>query len=161
MKKTFAILMTLCLLSTACAAMADMEIPDFASMPGVVLEDENTVVDEAAFEGEWVLSVAFAGTEYLSSEDLYPAYDYYFVPFVISEGMVTRDVQNENGEFVTEEMPVIFEAGQLQGQDASGRDFVVELLEDGNLVMSVFYPGEGDEVICLSLFLVHPEETVG
>jgi hypothetical protein len=34
----------------------------------------------------------------------------------------------------------------------------VELLEDGNIVMSVFYPGEGDEMVCLSLFLTHPAE---
>ena len=35
-------------------------------------------------------------------------------------------------------------------------DDAVDLLEDGNIVMSVFYPGEGDEMVCLSLFLTHP-----
>jgi 3-oxoacyl-[acyl-carrier-protein] synthase-1 len=34
----------------------------------------------------------------------------------------------------------------------------VELLEDGNIVMSVFFPSEGDAVICLSVFLTHPAE---
>lgn len=158
MKKLFAILMTLCLLCAACAALADIEPPTFDSMPGVVLEDENTTVDEAAFQGEWVLNVAFAGTEYVDESTLSETYDYNFMPYVIADGKVSQDIQQENGEFVTIEMPYTFEAGQLQGEDGSGRAFVVELLEDGNIVMSVFFPGEGDEVICLSVFLVHPAE---
>ena len=158
MKKLIATLMVLCLLCASCAAMADMEIPTFDSMPAVVLEDENITVDEAAFQGEWVLNVAFAGTDYVYESELAGTYDFNFMPYTIADGKVTQDVQQENGEFVTVEMPYIFEAGQLQGKDANGRDFVIELLEDGNLVMSTFFPGEGDEVICLSVFLVHPAE---
>ena len=158
MKKLIATLMVLCLLCASCAAMADMEIPTFDSMPAVVLEDENITVDEAAFQGEWVLNVAFAGTNYVYESELAGTYDFNFMPYTIADGKVTQDVQQENGEFVTVEMPYIFEAGQLQGKDANGRDFVIELLEDGNLVMSTFFPGEGDEVICLSVFLVHPAE---
>ena len=158
MKKLTAILMALCLLCAACAAMADMEIPTWDSMPHVVLEDENTTVDESAFEGEWVLNVAFAGTEYVDEQTLAGSYEYNFMPYLIADGKIMQDVQNEYGEFVTVEMPYTFEAGQLQGKDASGRDFAVELLEDGNIVMSVFFPGEGDAVICLSVFLTHPAE---
>ena len=158
MKKLIATLMVLCLLCASCAAMADMEIPTFDSMPAVVLEDENITVDEAAFQGEWVLNVAFAGTDYVYESELAGTYDFNFMPYTIADGKVMQDVQQENGEFVTVEMPYIFEAGQLQGKDANGRDFVIELLEDGNLVMSTFFPGEGDEVICLSVFLVHPAE---
>ena len=158
MKKLFAILVTLCMLCAACSVLADMEIPTFNSMPKVVVEDENTTVDKAAFEGEWVLNVAFAGTEYVDEQTLAGSYDFNFMPYRIAEGKVMQDIQNEYGEFSTVEMPYTFEAGQLQGQDASGRDFAVELLEDGNIVMSVFFPGEGDTVICLSVFLVHPTE---
>ena len=158
MKKTAAILMTLVLLCASCAALADMEIPTWDSMPGVVIEDENTTVDEAAFKGEWVLNVAFAGTEYADDAALFDLYDFDFVPYCIGDGKVTKDVQNEYGEFITVEMPYVFQAGQLQGKDEDGRDFVFELLEDGNIVMSLFFPGEGDEVICLSVFMVHPEE---
>ena len=78
------------------------------------------------------------------------------MPYVIGEGKIRQDLQNENGEFVTTEMPYTFEAGQLQGEDSKGRSFAVELLEDGNIVLSVFYPGEGDMVICLSVYLMHP-----
>ena len=158
MKKLFAMIMTLCLLCAACAAMADMEIPEWSSMPLVVCDDGETTVDEAAFEGEWELSVAFADRTYITEQTLAGDFDYNFMPYCIADGKVTQDVQNEYGEFVTVEMPYIFEAGQLQGQDAAGRDFVFELLEDGNVVMSVFFPGEGDSVICLSVFMVHPAE---
>ena len=156
MKKILAILTVLCMMFAACAAMADMEIPVFNDMPGVVLEDEETTVDEAAFQGEWKLDVAFAGTVYVDEQTLAEKYDYNFMPYRIADGKVTQDVQQANGEFVTVEMPYTFEAGQLQGKDAEGHDFAIELLEDGNIVMSTFFPGENDEVICLSVFMVHP-----
>ena len=158
MKKLFAILMSLVLLCAACAASADMEIPDWFSMPGVVIEDENVTVDEAAFAGEWVLNVAFAGTEYVTPEELSGDFDFNFMPYCIGEGKITQDLENEYGEFVTIEMPYVFEAGQLQGVDGSGRDFVVELLEDGNIVMSTFFAEEDDTVTCLSVYLMHPAE---
>ena len=158
MKKFFAILMTLCLMCAACAAMADMEIPDWNSMPGVVIEDDETIVEETAFEGEWVLDVAFAGTEYVDEQTLAGTYDFNFMPYIILDGKVMQDLQQENGEFVTVEMPYIFDAGQLQGTDGAGRSFVIELLDNGNIVMSVFFPGEGDAMVCLSVFMVHPAE---
>ncbi len=158
MKKLIAILTALTLLCASCAAMADMDIPDWNAMPAVVIEDENTTVDEASFKGVWVLNVAFANTVYVTPETLFDTYDFNFMPYTIGEGKITQDLQNENGEFVTTEMPYTFEAGQLQGKDGSGRDFAVELLEDGNIVLSVFFPGEGDGVTCLSVYLKHPEE---
>ncbi len=158
MKKFFAILMTLCLLGTVCAASADMEIPAWSSMPLVVVEDENTTVDESAFEGEWVLDKAFLATEYIDEATLAESFGFNFMPFRIAGGRITQDIQQDNGEFVTVELPLTFEAGQLQGTDGSGLDFVIELLEDGNIVLSVFLPGEEDTVKCLSLFLVHPAE---
>ena len=158
MKQLIALLMALCLACAVCGVLADMEIPAFEDMPAVVMEDESTTVEESAFEGEWVLNVAFANLEYVDEQTLFGSYDYNFMPYIIADGMVTQDVQQENGEFVTVEMPYTFEAGQLLGKDGSGRDFVIELLEDGNIVMSVFFPGEGDALTCLSVFLVHPAE---
>ena len=158
MKKIFAILTTLCLLCAACAAVADTEIPDFDKMPGAVIEDDETTVDEAVFQGEWVLDVAFAGTEYVDNETLSSTYGYDFAPIVIADGKVTKEIQNDNGEFYTVEMPYTFEAGQLQGTDENGRSFAIDPLEDGSIALAVFYPGEGDEVTCLTLFLVHPAE---
>lgn len=156
MKKMIAILMALTLLCMSCAALADMGIPDWNTMPAVVIEDEDTTVQEASFEGEWVLNVAFADTVYVTPETLFDDYDFNFMPYVIGEGKIRQDLQNENGEIVTTETPYTFEAGQLQGEDSKGRSFAVELLEDGNIVLSVFYPGEGDTVICLSVYLMHP-----
>ena len=158
MKKLTAILLALCLMCAAGAALADMEIPSWESMPDVVLEDGNTTVDEAAFEGEWVLNVAFLDTVYIDLETLAGSFGFNFMPMRIAEGKITQDMQNENGEFTTEETEYTFEAGQLQGKDENGLDFVIELLTDGNIVMSVFVPGEGDAVSCLSLYLVHPAE---
>ena len=158
MKKIIAILMALSLLCAVFAASADMETPDWFSMPNVVGEDEDTTVDEAAFAGDWVLNVAFANTEYVTPEALVDEFDFNFMPYCIGEGKITQDLQQENGEFVTIEMPYTFEAGQLQGKDGSGRDFVVELLEDGNIVMSVFFADEDNIVTCLSVYLMHPAE---
>jgi len=158
MKKLFAILLSLCLMCGACAAMADMEIPEWDKMPQVVMEDENTTVDEAAFEGEWVMNVAFVGTAYADTQTLYESYDYNNMPYVITKGMMTQDLQNEYGEFVPVEMPLTFAEGQMVGKDGAGRDFVLELLEDGNIVMSVFFPVEGEAPVCVTYFLVHPAE---
>lgn len=156
MKKLVAILMTLCLLCAACAAMADMEIPVFENMPGVIIEDDTTTVDEKAFEGEWIPNVAFLGTEYIT-EQAFAELGFSFMPITIADGKIMQDIQDENGEFHTVEDAYTFEAGQLQGTDDIGTDYVVELLEDGNIVISVFLPGEGDEIQCLSVFMVHPD----
>ncbi len=158
MKKMIAFLMALTMLCAACAATADMEIPLWEDMPEVVMEEDGVTVDEAAFAGEWVLNVAFAGRDYVMESDLFDLYGYNFMPYVIGEGKITQDFQQENGEFVTLEAPYTFESGQLQGTDLNGRDFAVDLLEDGNIVLSIFYPGEDETMICLSVFLKHPEE---
>ena len=159
MKKFFAILMTLCMLCAASASLADMEIPNFDDMPNVVLEEDENPIEESSYFGEWVLSAAFLDKEYLDEQSLSESVGFNFMPFVISEGKISQDIQDENGEFHTSELEYVFEAGQLQCTDASGLNFVVELLEDGNVVMTVFIPVEGEEeqVSSLSLYLVHPE----
>ena len=158
MKKLTAILMTLCLLFGACAAVADLIPPEWDSMPHVVLEDDDTTISEASYEGEWVLNVAFLSTEYIDEQTLSGTFGYNFMPYRIADGKIMQDLQQDNGEFTTVEYPYVFEAGQLQFTDNNGVDGAFELLEDGNIVMSLFYPGEGDTLRCLSVFLVHPAD---
>ena len=158
MRKTIAILMALCLLCASCAALADTEAPTFDSLPLVVSEDENTTIEEADFEGEWVLSAAFLNREYLDPQTLAESIGFNFEPIVIGNGKIQQDVQQENGEFVTTETECTLDGSQLVGQDGTGLEFVFELLEDGNLAMSIFLPREGETVDCLSLYLVHPEK---
>ena len=158
MKKLMAVITALCLCCAAFPGLADTEPPTWESMPGVVIEDENTTVDEAAFQGDWVLDVAFAGEELIDLDTLTGTYGIVFSWFEIGDGKLTRVVQQENGEFVSEDAEYVFEAGQLQCLGGEGYDTVVELLEDGNTVMSVFVPQEGDTVLCVSLFLRHPAE---
>lgn len=159
MKKMIAILAALALMCACWAATADEKIPEWNSMPGVVIEDDTTTVEESAFAGEWGLNAAFFNEKYVSPEDLINTYNFdYYIPCKIADGKISQEIQQDNGEFVTVETPYTFEAGQLQGTDSKGRDFAVELLEDGNIVMSVFYPGEGDTLTCLTVFLTHPAE---
>lgn len=162
MKKLVSTLIALMMLCAACAASADMEIPSFDSMSPVVFEDENTTVEESAFAGEWVLNVAFIDTEYVDEQTLAGTYDFNFMPFVIGDGKITQDAESGEGEFVTYEMPYVFDAGQLQATFNYGKndglDYAVELLEDGNIVMSIFLPREDGTNSCLSVYLVHPAE---
>ena len=115
MKKTIAILMTLCLLCASCAALADTEAPTFDSLPLVVSEDENTTIEEADFEGEWVLSAAFLNREYLDPQTLAESIGFNFEPIVIGNGKIQQDVQQENGEFVTTETEYTLDGSQLGG----------------------------------------------
>ena len=79
MKKTIAVLTVLVLLCAACAAFADMVIPTMADMPGVIIEDGETVVEEAAFEGTWVLNAAFDTEGYVDSEKLFNKYNFNYL----------------------------------------------------------------------------------
>lgn len=158
MKKMIAVLMALCVLCAAGASLADMEIPDWESMPEAVTEDENTKVEEKAFEGEWVLKCAFANKDFVDEQTLAGTYGYNFMPFVIGEGKIKQDIQQENGEFVTKEAAYTLEHTQLIGTDWNGRTFVVDLLVDGNIALAWFFPGEGDTQLCLTVFLAHPEK---
>ena len=155
MKKFLAMLVALCMLSAA-VALADA-IPSFDEMPLVVMEDEDTVIEEGDFEGEWVIDKAFYSTVYVDLEEVAAEYGLNLDPIYIADGMVTMDTTDENGEAQTEEIPYIFKAGQLQCTDEDGNNFVVELLEDGNIVMSMFVPGEEDAMVCISLFMVPAE----
>ena len=128
MKKLTAILMTLCLLFGACAAVADLIPPEWDSMPHVVLEDDDTTSSEASYEGEWVLNVAFLGRDYVDEQTLAGTYGFNFMPIRIADGKITQETENMNGEFVTLESSYVFESGELHLEDEGGRSYVVVIV---------------------------------
>ena len=147
MKKVFALLMTLCLL---CTASALAEAPKFADMPAMVTFD-------SFFEGDWVAGATFAGETYVDPEALAAAYHITIPAVTIGDGVVVFTGTNENGEAVTEEYPYILENSQMEIQDDDGTIFIFELLEDGNITMSTFVPGDGEGLLCISIFLIRAE----
>lgn len=155
MRKTISILLALCLLCTAAAAPA--EVPSFDDTPGMLVEDENTVIEESAFEGNWVIDKTFANTEYIDPDTLASTYQIAISKVRIAEGKVFVEKASETGEVKTEAYAYTFEAGQLQSEENSELDFSFDLLEDGNICMSVFVPGEEEAPTCISLFLVRGE----
>ena len=156
MKKLLSVLLTLCLLCTAAAALAEAT-PTLSDMPDVVIEDENTTVELSAFNGIWDLDLAFVGELYVDLETLATTYGLTVPPIRIEDGSFFYYDDNGEGGAVERGYACTFEAGQLQGE-ADGINFCFDTLVNGNIVMSMFLPGEGDEVICVSLFMVHPEE---
>lgn len=158
MKKFFALLLTLCLLCTAAAALADEAaegIPSFDDMPMSVDPDETGATVED-FYGDWIIDVAFVGIEFIPMQDLL---DKYFegrnVIFTIGEGKIIFNMEAGEG-FENIELDSTYESGQLRAKTEGGADIVVDLLEDGNLCMAVFLPD--DNKTNLNLFLVLDEE---
>ncbi len=152
MKKLIAILMTLCLMATTVALAGAESAPTLADMPLVVSADdvELTVAD---FEGSWKPSKIFYGQTYVTPEEA--VYGGAMIhPFRIADGKMYMDVEVEDGVVQTAEMDIAVEANQIQATDGSGLDFVIEKLVDGNIVLSVFVPGENDALNCLSIFMV-------
>ena len=77
-------------------------------------------------------------------------------PMTIADRKLTITYTDEGAER-TESYDYTLEYNQLTVTDEN-IEAVFEKLEDGNLVMSMFVPGEGDAKICVSFFLVHPEK---
>ena len=158
MKRLIAILMTLCLMCTAAALAGAAEAtPVLADMPAVVTVDEGVELTAADFEGSWTPDKVFYGEKYLSLEEAAAA-GAVTRPFRIADGKIYMDIPEESGEVQTVEMDITVEANQIQATDGAGLDFVIEKLTDGNIVLSVFVPGEGDTVTCISIFMVPAEE---
>ena len=147
MKKVYALLMTLCLL---CTASALAEAPKFADMPAMVTFD-------SFFEGDWVAGATFAGETYVDPEALAAAYHITIPAVTIGDGVVVFTGTNENGEAVTEEYPYILENSQLECQDNEGQSYIFELHEDFNISLTVFVPGEGEETIAVTIFMVRAD----
>ena len=126
-------------------------------MPAVVIEDDSTTVELSAFNGTWVLDKAFIGDNYVDNETLATITGITVPTIRIEDGKLYFLSEDGNGGTTEKEYACAFEAGQLQGED-EGVTYCFDTLEDGNIVMSMFVPGENEEVICISLFLVHPAE---
>ena len=155
MKKLFTGLMALCLLCTAAAALAEAEAPTIGSMPLVVTVEEGTELTDADFEGEWVLDTVFFNETYLTPAEV-EENGLAIHPIRIAEGKVFTSFTDEEGEHETS-VEYKLENNQVLFTDSEGIEAVIEKLEDGNIVMSLFVPGEGETPNCVSFFMVHPE----
>ncbi len=154
MKKMLSILMALCLLCTVGAALAE-ETPTFEKMPLVVTVEEGTELTDADFEGDWIPDKAFYGTTYMSPEEA-EAKSLAIRPIRIADGKIIMIVTDEQGEHeVSAEYTL--ENNQMLFTDGQGYECVIEKLEDGNIVLSVFIPTENEAPDCVSFFMVHPE----
>ena len=157
MKKAISVLLALCLFCTAAAALAETT-PAWDNMPQVVIEDEDITIDEAAFRGAWKPDVIFAGETPISQDELKAAYGMTIPAVRVEDGKIYYDIVNDKGETVEYGQVYTFDAGQIQFIDEDDRTAVLDLLEDGNLVMSRFLPQEGsEEVLCITAFMVRAD----
>ena len=154
MKKLFSVLLTLCLLCTAVAALAE-EAPVWDDLPLVVTVEEGTELTDADFEGDWIVDKVFYDTVYMTPEEV-KAKGLAILPIRIAGGKVSHTFTDELGEHeVSAEYTL--ENNQLLFTDGEGLETVIEKPEDGNIVLSIFVPGEGETPSCVSFFMVHPE----
>ena len=156
MKKLISVLMVLCLLCTAAAVLAEEETPSWDKMPLVVTIDEEVELTDADFEGVWIADKVFLNTVYLTPEEV-EANGLAIHPMLIADGKVTSFFTDEEGEHETS-VEYTLENNQILFTDGSGLDAVFEKLEDGNVVLTVFVPGEDDTLTNVTFFMVHPEE---
>ena len=154
MKKLFSVLLVLCLLCTAAAALAE-EAPAWEDMPLVVTIEEGLELTDADFEGDWIVDKVFVDTVYLTPEEA-EENGLAIRPIRIAGGQVINVVTDEEGEH---EVPAAYtlESNQLLFTDGDGIEAVIEKLEDGNIVLTVFIPREDETVSNVTFFMVHPE----
>jgi hypothetical protein len=153
MKKLISVLMTLCLFCAAAASLAET-VPTMNDMPLPVIEDDNNTIDEAAFRGAWKADKIFVGEMYVTRDALKADYGIILPDIRLQDGSIYFDVADENGGTVEHGQPYIFEAGQIAFDDETGNTAVIDLLEDGNIMMSMFLKEEGDQMLCITVFLV-------
>ena len=146
MKRIIAVLMTLCLL---CSAAALAEAPEFADMPSMVLLD-------SFFEGTWDAGTAFAGEDYIDLGDLGRDYSIYIPTVTINadDKLVIFEGESDYGEFFRKEYPYTLENSQLECEDDGGKTYVFELLEDGNICLTTYVPGEGEGMLAITVFMI-------
>ncbi len=154
MKKLIALTIALVLACAALSATAEAALT-LSDMPDIIIEDENTVIEESMFEGEWVVDKTFLGDDYIEPKELAAMIGFDFGPITISGGIINQEY-TENGEAKSVEMPYTFEAGQLQGQcPENGFEYVVEPLEGGGICYSLFVPDAEQNITCATIFMVH------
>lgn len=146
MKKLIAVLMALCLLCSAAAALAETQ-----EEPHVITVDEGVELTEKDFEGVWVVEYVKKGDELMSDEDV--TANFTLGTVTIADKTVTIVYDEESS--VTYACHA--DANQLHIEE-EGNIATFEKLSDGNLVMSQFAEAEDGSTICFSFFLVHPAE---
>ena len=160
MKKIFSILMVLCLLCTAAAAFADAAeetVPSLLELPELKTFDPDAVIEESDYEGEWVMKYAYIGDEPATPEQLAEK-GFTIRPLTVHEGKLIDTYTDEEGAHETA-IAYEFDAdiGQISIETEDGSIiYVLDLLEDDNIMVSIVLYGEGDPV-CISLYMVRPE----
>ena len=152
MKKliALAIALVLALASVCAAAETALTLND---MPGIIIEDENTIIEESLFEGEWAVDKTFLGEDYIDPEELAALIGFNFGPITILNGTITQEY-TVDGEEKSVEMPYTFEAGQLQGEcPENGFQYVVEPLQGDGICYSLFVPDEEGNITCATIFM--------
>ncbi len=147
--------MALCLLCTAVAALTEAEAPSFEDMPLVKTLDDGVELTDADFEGDWIVDKVFLNQTYLTLAEVEER-GLTINQIHIGDGKISRIVTDEDGEHESF-VEYTLESNQILFTDGEGLESVIEKLEDGNIVVSVFLPGEGETPDCLSIFMVHPE----
>ena len=154
MKKLFSVLMALCLLCTAASALAE-ETPTLEKMPLVVTVDEGVELTDADFEGDWIVDKVFIDNVYLTPEEV-EANGLNIPPIRIADGQIINIVTDEQGEHEAAEKYTL-DSNQIQFTDGEGIEAVIDKLEDGNIVLTIFIPREDGTNSNAAFYMVHPE----
>ena len=155
MKKLFSVLMVLCLLCTAVAALAEEAAPTWKDMPQVVTLDEGVELTDADFEGDWIVDKVFIDNVYLTPEEV-EANGLNIPPIRIADGQIINIVTDEQGEHEAAEKYTL-DSNQIQFMDGEGIEAVIDKLEDGNIVLTIFIPREDGTNSNAAFYMVHPE----
>ena len=155
MKKLFSVLMVLCLLCTAVAALAEEAAPTWEDMPQVVTLDEGVELTDADFEGDWIVDKVFIDNVYLTPEEV-EANGLNIPPIRIADGQIINIVTDEQGEHEAAEKYML-DSNQIQFTDGEGVEAVIDKLEDGNIVLTIFIPREDGTNSNAAFYMVHPE----
>ena len=155
MKKLFSVLIALCLLCTAVAAMAEEAAPTWEDMPRVVTLDEGVELTDADFEGDWIVDKVFIDNVYLTPEEV-EANGLNIPPIRIADGQIINIVTDEQGEHEAAEKYTL-DSNQIQFTDGEGIEAVIDKLEDGNIVLTIFIPREDGTNSNAAFYMVHPE----
>ena len=155
MKKLFSVLMALCLLCTAVAALAEEAAPTWEDMPQVVTLNEGVELTDADFEGDWIVDKVFIDNVYLTPEEV-EANGLNIPPIRIADGQIINIVTDEQGEHEAAEKYTL-DSNQIQFTDGQGVEAVIDKLEDGNIVLTIFIPREDGTNSNAAFYMVHPE----
>ena len=156
MKKLISVLAVLCLLCTAAAALAEAEVLTIDKMPKVVSAEEDLELKDADFEGDWIVDKVFLNSTCLTPEQI-EENGLSIRPMRIADGKVIIIFTDEEGEHETSKEYTL-ESNQLLFTDDEGVEAVVEKLEDGNIMMTIFVEGENNATDSISFFMIHPEK---